>query len=286
MIFIITGHLGAGKSLVTVDMAMLQYLAKGRRVASNITLYPENALPSSNRATWTKLPYVPTGEHLDALGRGYEGDYDEAKFGLVILDEAGSWLNSRDWSDKGRRGLFTWITHARKKGWDVALIVQDWESLDTQIRRSVCEIFVSCSRLDRIKVPYLPLHMPKVHRATARYKGPDGMMWKRWHTRGVDAYSWYDTQESVREEVTYTETGPIDARGAWSGLSPWHLRGRYMKPARPAWERWAMVALALPIIVLQVVLPAPAAARKKPARRPVVVLGESLADYNRQRLQV
>ena len=227
MIYIVTGHLGSGKSLVTVDMAMNRYLRQGRRVASNITLLPENALPAQSKSHYIKIPYIPRADHLESLGKGYEGDYDEQKFGLVILDEAGSWLNSRDWADKDRRGLFTWITHARKHGWDVALIVQDWESLDAQIRKSVCEIFVKCSRLDRVKIPYLPLKAPKIHRATARYGGPDGPLYERWHTRGTQVHSWYDTREAVRPEITYTEAGQVDARAVWSGLSPYHLVGRY-----------------------------------------------------------
>lgn len=177
MIYVMTGHLGSGKSLLTVQMA-INYLAAGKRVASNMTLFLDKALPSTSKATAIKLPYIPAAEHLKALGQGYEGKYDESKFGLVILDEAGTWLNSRDWNDKDRRGLFQWVTHARKHGWDVALIVQDYEALDSQIRRSVTELYVSCSRLDRIKLPGLPITLPRIHRAKATYKGPAGAVYK------------------------------------------------------------------------------------------------------------
>lgn len=164
MIYVVTGHLGAGKTLMAVTMAVEEYIDKGRRVASNMVLHLDKACYKDNRTTAIKLPGIPTVEHLDALGTGYDMSqpYDESKFGLILLDEAGTWLNSRDWADKDRRGLFRWITHARKLGWDVALIVQDYEALDAQIRRSVTEVYIGCRRADRIKIPYLPIRLPKM----------------------------------------------------------------------------------------------------------------------------
>lgn len=250
MIYVITGHLGSGKSLLAVELAF-EYLRAGKRVASNITLKPEHALSPRSRACPVKLPYVPSAEHLQSIGPGYEGDYNEDKFGLVLLDEAGSWLNSRDWADKERRGLFTWITHARKHGWDVALIVQDYEALDAQIRRSVTEIFVKCSRLDRIKVPFLPLKMPRVHIATARYQTATGPLVKRWYTRGNDLFKAYDTREAVRPEVTWTDSGPQDARAVATLLSAWHVHGRYKKPRPPWWSYVNLAALAVLVALLR-----------------------------------
>lgn len=218
-VYIITGHLGSGKSLLAIRIAH-DYLKTGRKVASNISLNLDKLLPARSKVSAMKLPYIPSQLHLDALGVGYEGAYDEEKFGCVILDEAGSWLNSRDWNDKDRRGLFTWITHARKHGWDVLLLVQDWESLDAQIRRSVCELYVSCSRTDRIKIPFLPFKLPKYLIATARYQGPNGPISRRWFAQGADYYATYDTKEAVKPEVTWTDQGPIDARAMFSWLSP------------------------------------------------------------------
>lgn len=229
MIYVITGHLGSGKTLLAVTLAVEHYLRKGKRVASNMALWLDECLPASSRCTAIKLPGVPTAAHLESLGLGYEGgEYNEDSFGLVLLDEAGSWLNSRDWSDKSRRGLFTWITHARKYGWDVALVVQDFESLDAQIRRSVTEIYVSCRRLDRIGIPFLPLRLPKVFLAVGVYGGPGGAVYKRW-MGNTGAFSWYNTREAVREEVLYTDAGPVDMRGVSTMLSAWHLRGRYLR---------------------------------------------------------
>ncbi len=56
------------------------------------------------------------------------GDIDAplaCKKQLVVLDECGTWLNTREWQDKSRQNLIDWMLHSRKKGWDIILIVQD-----------------------------------------------------------------------------------------------------------------------------------------------------------------
>jgi len=255
LILIITGHLGSGKSLLAVRIAH-DYLKAGKKVASNITLNLDHLMPPRSKVSATKLPYIPTAEHLEFLGKGYEGDYDEDKFGLLLLDEAGTWLNSRDWADKDRRGLFTWITHARKHGWDVALIIQDFEALDAQIRRSVTEIFIKCVRLDRVKVPYLPIKLPRILVGKGLYGGPQGMPYKSWMARGDDYFKAYDTREAIRPETLWTEAGPIDIRAMSTMLPAWHLVGRYLPPRPGAlawisfgvkWGMWGLLSLLNPL---------------------------------------
>lgn len=276
MIFILTGHLGSGKSLLAVALAQ-EYMLQGKPVASNIVLRPEYMVGPNSKITATKLPGVPTEEHLNALPKPYDGEYDESKFGLLILDEAGTWLNSRDWSDKSRRGLFRWITHARKYGWDVALIVQDWESLDGQVRKSVCECYVACSRLDRIKIPLIGSALPRIHVATARYKGPTGTRMNRWFTRGTALFKAYDTQEAVREDVIYTETGPMDVRSAYSILSAWHVRGRYLA-APPSMTERVQVMLSAAFLAF-IALPFEVATGTKPG----TFVKAALARYRQKR---
>ena len=264
MIYIITGHLGSGKSLLAVRIAH-DYLKAGRKVASNITLNMDHLMPPRSKVWATKLPYIPTSEHLQMIGPGYEGPYDENKFGCLLLDEAGTWLNSRDWADKDRRGLFSWITHARKFGWDVILIIQDFEALDAQIRRSVTEIFVTCARLDRVKMPFLPIKLPRIYIAKGLYGGPAGMPFKRWAARGDDYFKAYDTREAVKAEVTYTDQGPIDARGSYTMLSAWHLLGRYLPP-KPKASWYLFFAVKWVLLCLFLLCQAPAARRVAGAR--------------------
>jgi len=256
MIYIVCGHLGSGKTLLTVRLAQ-RYMQEGRRVASNITLRPDKLVHRDDKQIVTKLPYIPTAQHLKQIGAGYESgpdDYDENRFGLVILDEAGTWLNSRNWQDKERLGLFQWITHARKSGWDVALIIQDFESLDAQIRRSICELYVECNRTDRIKIPYLPLKMPRMHAAVARYKGPTGTKADSWWTRGTDLFGAFRTREAVHmEEVVADDGTTIDIRANVSLLSAWHVHGRYLPP-KASLRMWAdFIGKSLTAVVLLLV---------------------------------
>lgn len=246
MIYMITGHLGSGKSLLAVALAQT-YLLRGCRVASNITLNLDHLVEPTSKQTIDKLPPIPSPEHLNALGNGYEGPYNEEKFGFLLLDECGTWLNSHDWKDKNRRATFNYITHARKYGWDVGLIIQDWESLDAQIRRSVCEVYVACSRLDRIKMPFLPIRLPRCHLATARYQGPTGPLIRRWYTRGTGLFAAYDTREAIKPDLLFTEDGAIDMSGPSSRLSAWHLHGRYLPP-RLTWLDYLSVVCGLAVL--------------------------------------
>lgn len=230
---ILTGHLGGGKTLYAVKRAG-DYITAGRRVASNITFNTDKLCLWNCKTSYIKLPLVPRGSDLHDLGRAYDGDYNEAKNGLVILDEAGTWLNSHDWKDKDRRELFRWITHARKLGWDVMLIIQDYESLDAQIRRSVSEIVIKTAHLNRL-LPIFGSLIPKIHIATARYYSPQGPKLFRHYMRGVRFYDCYDTRQAVSLETNITEDGEIiDARGSCSMLSAWHLKGRYRVAPPPA----------------------------------------------------
>ena len=84
------------------------------------------------------------------------GDIDAplaCKKQLVVLDECGTWLNTREWQDKSRQNLIDWMLHSRKKGWDIILIVQDLALIDKQVRTALCEFVVICRRLDRLSMP-------------------------------------------------------------------------------------------------------------------------------------
>ena len=120
-VYFVTGKLGSGKSLVSVGK-IRDYLIAGRRVATNLDLYLDEMF-THNKSPVSRLPDKPRIEDMLALGDGYESenarDNDESHYGLIVLDECGTWLNSREWNDKGRRALIDWFLHARKRRWDV-----------------------------------------------------------------------------------------------------------------------------------------------------------------------
>lgn len=159
--YIVTGKLGSGKSLCAVGRIQ-EYLQQGRRVATNLDLNIEFLLKPGKKFDVVRVPDRPMVEDMEYLGMGYEGDYDEDRFGLLVLDEAGKWLNTRSFSEKGRKEFISWLIHSRKWGWDVLLLVQDIEALDKQVRDMFCEHLVICQRLDRMPISVTKLLMPAV----------------------------------------------------------------------------------------------------------------------------
>src|SRR5690349_12155518 len=96
--YIVTGQLGSGKSLIAVARAAM-YLKEGRRVATNIDLYPQYWPERLDFFPVTRLPDHPRIEHFEAIGRGHEeGEHAPGRNGLLILDELAMWMNAREWS--------------------------------------------------------------------------------------------------------------------------------------------------------------------------------------------
>jgi len=236
-VYVITGSLGAGKSLMTVSK-LREYVKEGRRIAGNIDLDLEFLTQSKrSTATYVRVPDIPTAADLDLIGRGYEGDHDNDRNGALVLDECGVWLNSREWNDPRRKALIAWLLHARKKRWDVFLLVQDIDLIDSQVRKALCEYVVHCHAVDKIKVPVFSLlwriftgrkklPLPRVHVAAVTLGRSDPQ-------RPVKCDTWFtgsrpDLWKSYDTEQVFSDLYP---HGPHSLLSPWHLQGRYMPPA-------------------------------------------------------
>src|ERR1700712_3988076 len=227
-VYFVTGKLGSGKSLVSVSK-IRDYLEAGRRVATNLDLDLDQMFTYC-RTPATRLPDKPRAQDMISLGNGYESDdprdNDESKYGLVVLDECGTWLNSREWNDKERRALIDWFLHARKNRWDIIFLIQDIESADSQIVRALCEHLVICRRLDRMRFVRIPL--PRVHIANVYYGRNKENFVERWMYKGKDLYSAYDTRQQFRDGVEFMASGPVDMRAPYTMLSAWHLKGRYL----------------------------------------------------------
>lgn len=233
-VYAITGKLGSGKSLVSVGRIM-DYLAKGRKVATNLDLLLEKYFAPRHRATYLRIPDIPTIDDLHIIGKGND-TLDESQNGLLVLDECGVFFNSRDWADKGRQSVISWLLHSRKLGWDVILIVQDIQLIDKQIRTALLEHVGICKRTDRLNIPFvggllkffgLPHRPPRMHLCSIKY-GTDyhAMVVDRWLYRGVLIQNAYDTRQVFSSSYV---------NGIYSVLSPWHTTGRYLAPTR--WMR-------------------------------------------------
>jgi hypothetical protein len=223
--YVITGKLGAGKSLVAVSRVQ-QYLFQGRKVATNINLYPEhltNNLWAKNCKIF-RIPNKPTIDDLDALPLGHDDDGpNDDRNGILLLDECGTWFNSRTWADKTRAPVIEWFRNARKKRWDIYFIIQDISVMDSQARDSFAEHVVYCRRFDRFKVPLLHhfgFKFPKLHMGLVKYGDRDSSPTvDRWMYRGVHLYNAYDTEQK------FTDNDEI--KGLATVLPPYYTHGRY-----------------------------------------------------------
>ncbi len=229
MIYFVTGKLGSGKTLASVGR-IRTYLRKGLPVATNLDLKLENLLGSNNKtAKVYRLPDHPIASDMALIGIGNES-YDESKNGAIVLDECGTWFNTRSWGDKGRREMLDWMLHARKRGWDVYFIVQDFSMVDKQARSALGEHVVYCKRMDRFGIPIfsalfrmfgINLRPPQIHMGIVKY-GESRMSptVDRWTYRGHELYDAYDTKQVFvpREDKTPS---------VYSYLSPWLISGRY-----------------------------------------------------------
>ncbi len=225
--YLISGKLGTGKTKSAVRIIQMA-LAKGLRVATNLDLTLEKLVNQKNIGHVVRIPDKPTVNDLEVIGVGNDS-YDEDKNGIIVLDELGSWLNSRTFADKSRQPVIDWLIHSRKKGWHVYFICQNISQIDKQVRESLVEYVVRCSRLDRIKIPFVGWlmnlcndrwgYLPRLHVATVRMGAShDGMVADRWYYQGDDLHAAYDTRQIFRDDYPH---------GAHSMLSAWHLKGRY-----------------------------------------------------------
>lgn len=224
--YVITGKLGAGKSLVAVSRIQ-QYLFQGRKVATNVNLYPEHLVnnPWAKNCEIYRIPNKPTLDDLNQLPLGHDLDHpDDSRNGALVFDECGTWLNSRTWNDKGRAEFIEWLRNARKKRWDIFFIIQDISVMDSQARESFAEHVVYCRRLDRFKIPILHhfgISAPKVHMGLVKYGSEStSPTVDRWFYRGTNLYNAYDTEQQ------FTSNDEIQA--LTRVLPPYFTFGRYV----------------------------------------------------------
>ena len=252
-IYFITGKLGSGKTLCSVGR-IRDALIVGKRVATNLDIFLDHMMLPQSKKTITRIPDKPTHEILTALGRGQDGK-DEKNNGLLVLDECGTWLAARAWSDKGREAVIDWLIHSRKLGWDVYFIAQGLQQVDKLLRETLVEYHVPCKRMDRLAVPFFgavtkmftgkPLKLPKIHLAIVKYgAAPDAMVTDRWWYRARDLYDAYDTQQ------IFIPNEMPQACGMHTVLSAWHIKGRYLKKPAVDWRFMLSLGWRVPYYVL------------------------------------
>lgn len=238
-VYVVQGKLGTGKGKYCVGK-MQEALRAGRRVATNFDLRLEHLCRPDNKITATRVPDKPTAKDLDDIGHGNpSASYDEEKNGVLVLDELGSWLNSRSFQGPERAALLDWLIHARKKGWDVYLIVQNIDMIDKQVRVGLAEYIVKCIRADKIKLPVVGMFLgkrgtlPKFHIANMSMADVPGIVIDREWFKGEDLHDAYDTLQIFRDwarDPSHPAFKKELYAGPFSYLSAWHLKGRHESP--------------------------------------------------------
>lgn len=232
-VYFVTGKLGGGKSLTSVSR-IREAFYRGAPVATNLDIRLHHMLGRHKKNTRLyRVPDKPKLPDLEALGRGNK-TYDESKNGLLVLDECGTWFNSRTWNDKSRQDVINWFLHARKLGWDIIFIVQDISIVDKQARLALAEHTVFCRRLDRMQVPIistavrilslgqLRLPLPKLHIGIVKYgDNAQSLTVDKWQLWGTDLYSSYDTKQAFSDHYEH---------GTYTVLPSWYTHGRYSVP--------------------------------------------------------
>lgn len=243
--FAVTGKKGSGKGLFCAGLIRDALLA-GKRVATNMDIWPEEMLSVSNKSTFIRLPDCPTVEDFEALGRGNEIINDDLN-GIIVLDESSKYFNSRSWGDKERQPILDWLIHSRKLGWDVYYQMQGLEQVDKQLRSTQIEYHVTVKRTDKWPIPFitplakligLNVRFPRMHIGIFRHGCErDSLVVDRKFYRARDLYKAYDTRQ------VFLDRGHPDACGLHSVLSAYHLRGRYLKrvPSFPVRFLYALV---------------------------------------------
>ena len=227
---LLTGKRGEGKSKVAVKM-IRDYLRQGRVVATNLDLKLEGLLSPLSDTTAIRLPDHPTAVHLESLPLGNPCPTKESRNGLLVLDEVSTFLNSREWNDKGRKAFISWLAQSRKFGWDLVLICQHPRMVDAQIRDSLCEMLGVARNLNKISVPFLspvwslitgnPLRFPAFHFVSLFYGfAKNAPKAGQFFFNGSDLHAGYDTLQVISPLTGKTETEIIP--------SAWEKRGQFM----------------------------------------------------------
>ncbi len=235
--WIIQGVRGEGKSLCAVGKAR-EYLERGCPVATNLDLFLDKLVDKDNDSIVYRLPDKPRIQDFELLPPAYDPDYGgEDKNGLIILDELGTWLNSRSWNDKTRAAILNWLFLSRKLHWDLILLSQDHEMIDTQARTTLCDYLVQASRLDRQKIPYLaPIlefigfnaFFPKVHIYYVFYGlSTQSKPVETWRFTGKDLYDAYNTNQRFFDGIELVGDKLVDMRATYTLLPASYLSGHY-----------------------------------------------------------
>lgn len=179
------------------------------------------------------LPLGNAGLYRDETGQIREREgWSPHNDGLLVLDELGTFLESRTWQRNGREEIIAWFLQAGKFGWRRIIVAQGPKLIDSQIRTSCVESYALVRDLEAMAIPFVGTWLQRMgFRGTMPAKiGVAGrfamaenapVAWKHWISK-QDYFGTYNTNQ-----VFSPDTGVPSGSGYWL-LSAWELKGRNM----------------------------------------------------------
>lgn len=131
MIFVYTGTLGSGKSYHALCRGLEFVNSIPHRIV--VANFPINAKSKREKNRWFYLENID----VDKIIRiSFENKiYGKEGNGILIIDEAPLYFNSRSWDkDKDRKEWLKFFSLSRRFGYDIIMISQDMRMIDRQIR--------------------------------------------------------------------------------------------------------------------------------------------------------
>jgi len=170
MIQLITGKIGGGKTVYTVEK-LFNHMLQGGTVCTNISLVWSEVV---------KLGLKRKGVHIRESQYEYIDLNDDAPWHLripwgtkemsvlVALDEIHLFFNARDWQKTAQlhKDMLSFLSQSRKASVDIIFIAQVAKTLEAQFR-SQCEWEVYCRNFKDVSIPIfgrLPLQRMLVTR--------------------------------------------------------------------------------------------------------------------------
>lgn len=137
MIICYQGSPGSGKSYDAVNR-VIENLKKGRVVYTNIDGL-DDSLNREVVRVLTELDDYELSKRLIHLTSDQVGKFWQyTKSGsMVVIDEIHKWFNSRDWQSAKNREFADWASTHRHSGFDVVMVTQDIQKVDSQVRSVV-----------------------------------------------------------------------------------------------------------------------------------------------------
>lgn len=200
MIHVVTGKVGAGKSLWVMSQS-IQHLVNGGVVASNMTIHLDAVRRIYHRriAPWQLVHIEATSDPREIPVGDLRG-HGRRKV-MVVLDECLNWFQSEGKSvsaDERKRLWSEWLRQSDKLGQQVFFVAQNFERAAKWIRE-LAQVAVNICNFGQIRLFGMPVgkwcHMEHLGLAVAWDVASKQRLWTSFVTLTPRVWDCYETAE-------------------------------------------------------------------------------------------